>query len=137
VLEQQALLLGVDEPRHVDVGREFVVRVQARDVGVDVVGAALARERDAVVTVGDEVQAARLVDLDGRHVALRERRPQRRQARARERAARVEVAPEVGAAVDRADDPLERHGAQAAVGLARDLQAPPDLVEGQQTHAAR
>ena len=64
LLQQQPLLLGVHEPCHVDVGRQRVVGVQARHLGVDKHRAPLARQRDAVVAVGDEKQPAYVVDLD-------------------------------------------------------------------------
>jgi hypothetical protein len=76
----------VHELADVDVGAHLVVGFQARDLGVDEGGLALARERRAVVSVGDEVGAAELLHLDRRHPPVRERAAQAREPSAREAA---------------------------------------------------
>jgi hypothetical protein len=137
LLEQQALLLGMHELGHVHVGRQRVVGVQPRDLGIDERRPALSSQRHAVMAVGHEEQPADLVDLDRRNVPRREGRAQRCKPRARQRATRLEVATEVGAPVDRPDDPLQRHRAHAPVGLADDPQPALHLVERQQVHYGR
>jgi len=54
-LEQLALLLGVDELSDIDARTDLIPRLQARDLGIDVIGASFSRERDTMVTVLDEV----------------------------------------------------------------------------------
>src|ERR671919_507226 len=108
--------------------------MQARDVGVEELGAPLVGQRDAMVAVGDEVEPAQLVDLDRRHVAIRKRRTQSREPRARQRALQLEVATKIAASVYRSDDPLQRHGTHTHVGLADDLQPTLHLVKWQESH---
>jgi hypothetical protein len=59
---------GMDQLTDVDVRPDLVVRLQARDFGIDGVGAPLARKRNTVVAVLDEVGTAYLEDIDRRHV---------------------------------------------------------------------
>jgi hypothetical protein len=78
LLHQQPLLLGVHEPGYVHVGRQRIVRVQPRHLGVDELRAPLVGQRHAMVAVGHEEQSPDLVDLDRGHVAIREGCAQRR-----------------------------------------------------------
>jgi hypothetical protein len=54
LVEQRALLFGVDELNDVGVPADLVTRFQARDFGVDVVGASFSCKRDAMVAVLDK-----------------------------------------------------------------------------------
>jgi hypothetical protein len=72
-------LLGVDELGDVDVGADFVGRLQPGHFGVDELRALLACECHAVVAVLDEVRPADLEDADGGHDAIGECRAQGRQ----------------------------------------------------------
>jgi hypothetical protein len=132
---EEALLLRVHELRHVHVGRDLVVRVQPRHLGVDELGPPFARQGDAVVAVLDEVRAADLEHADGGQAARVGELAQPLQPAAREPAARLELAVEVLAPVHRPDDPLDRDPAHAEVGAARDREPPARLVERQQVGA--
>src|SRR5664279_1034830 len=96
---------------------------------VDELHPALMRHRDAMVAVLDEVAAADLEDRDRGPVPLGEGCPQALQAAAGETVPCVEVAVEVLATVDGADDPLDRNGAHPQVGVTRDPEPLTRLVE--------
>ena len=72
-----------------------------------------------MMAILDEVGTADLEDLDRGHGSVAERRPQARQAAARQAAPRLEVTVEVGAALDRPDDPVDRDLSHAEVRLTR------------------
>jgi hypothetical protein len=105
----------VDELSDIDVRADFVPGLQARDFGVDVVGAPFPCEGDAMVAVLDEVRAADLEDRDRRHDAVGERPSQVCQSAAQESSLGSEVAAKVGAAVDGPDDAVDRDLLQAEI----------------------
>jgi hypothetical protein len=72
LVQEHALLLGMHELAHVDLGTNLIVGPEPGDLGVDEVRAALMGKRHAMVPAGDEVRAAELLDLDRRHQAVGE-----------------------------------------------------------------
>jgi hypothetical protein len=127
-------LLGVDEPGDIGLGADLIVGLQTGDLGVDELGTPFARQRDAMMAVLDEVGTADLEDLDRRYAAFAECRPQARQPAARKAPSRPEVTVEVGAAVDRTDDALDRDLPHAEIGLTRNSEPPSRLLERDQPH---
>ena len=121
-------LTGRSETQHVAAGAD--ARLDLGDVGVDVLAAERARDRDAVVAVAHEVQLADPEDRDGRErlaaaLGLRDPLPARAQPRARG----AEGAVEVLRAVDGADDRVEGDRLQPEVVLADAPERVDDLLE--------
>ena len=115
---------------HVVAGPD--ARLDLGHVGVDVVAAERARDRDAMVPVADEVQLADAVDGDRRErlaAALRLRDPL--PARPQARAGGAEGAVELLRAVDGADDRVERDALEAEVVLGDAAERLDDLLERQ------
>jgi hypothetical protein len=136
-VEQLVLLLGVDELSDVNVRADLIPRFQARNLGIDVIGAQFSRQGDAMVAVLDEVRPADLVHVDRGHDAVGKRRSQIRQSAAREPPLGFEVAAEVGAAVDGPDYPVDGDLLQAEIGAPGQSQSAADLVEGDERHGFR
>jgi hypothetical protein len=128
-LEQLALLFGVEELSNVDVRTDLVPRFQARNLGIDVIGASFSCQGDAMVAVLDEVRPADFEDVDRRHDAVGKCLSQVCQSAARESSLGSEVAAEVGAAVNRPDDAVDRDLLQAEIGAPGEGQSATDLVE--------
>src|SRR5947209_9927817 len=102
------------------------------DERVEVAQAERAGDRDAVVAVPDEVHLADAVHGDRRQrVAAAHGGGDALPARAHPRRGRPELAVEAAAAVDGADDRVERDRVQAEVALAHASQRGDDLVEGE------
>ena len=87
-----------------------------------------------MVAVLDEVGPADLEDVDRRRVAVGERRSQTCQPASRQSALGSEVAAEVVAAVDGADDALDGNLLQAEIRPAREREPAAHLVEGDELH---
>jgi hypothetical protein len=98
----------MDELGDINLRPDLVARLQSCDLGVDVIGTSFTRERDAMVSVLDEVGPTDLEDGDRRQNSVRERRPQTGQAASRYAALGSEVAAEVVAAIDGADYVVDR-----------------------------
>jgi hypothetical protein len=76
-----------------------------------------------------QVRPADLEDGDGRHDAIGKCRSQVCQSAAREASLGSEVAAEVGAAIDRTDDAVDRDLLEAEMGTSGKGQPTTDLIE--------
>src|SRR5687767_14137673 len=124
LLHELPVLLGVDQLQQVDARMKLVREAERGDLGIDEVRAVGAGQRNAVMTVADEVEVARLVNGDRRQRPVTKRFAQRADSLAQVTpVARPEYAVEVHRSVDRADDAVDRDGPHANVVLTHDAEA--------------
>ena len=131
-VDEDPLLLGVDELDHVGVRRKVPAGPELRDLGVDRLHPALARDRDPMVAVDDEVGVPELVDDDRGEGRVGEGPFEPLPPFAEVRAPRVELSVEVATAAVGADDLAQGDRPQPDVAARKRAQAPGRLVERQE-----